>query len=272
MTQEKVALVTGVSSGIGRATATLLSERGFRVFGTMRKPSQTNGPLRNVEVVRLDVGDEESVRSCVRSVLDQAGRIDALVNNAGYTLIGSLEETSIEEAKDVFETNFFGVLRMSQAVLPTMRDQGYGRIANVSSVLGFLPAPYQGIYAASKHALTGYSESLDHEVRQFGIRVSVIEPGFTRTNISQNGQLASQPLVAYAGERHRVLDALQQSIAKGEDPVRVAAVVLEALTSRSPRLRYPAGREAKFLSRLTRFAPSKLLDSGLRKQFGLPVV
>ena len=155
MIDKKVALVTGVSSGIGRATATLLSRRGFRVFGTMRKPSEINGPLEGVELVRLDVRDEESVRSCLRTVLDQAGRIDALVNNAGYTLIASLEETSIEEAKDVFETNFFGVLRMSQALLPIMREQGYGRIANISSVLGFLPAPYQGIYAASKHALEG---------------------------------------------------------------------------------------------------------------------
>lgn len=272
MTREKVALVTGVSSGIGRATATLLSERGFRVFGTMRRPSQSNAALRNVEVIRLDVCDEESVGFCLRTVLDQAGRIDALVNNAGYTLIGSLEETSMEEAKEVFETNFFGVLRMSKAALPVMREQGYGRIANIGSVVGFLPAPYQGIYAASKHALEGYSESLDHEVRQFGVRVSVIEPGFTRTNIGQNGQLAGQPLVAYANERNRVLDAIRQSITKGEDPVRVAAVVLEALTSRSPRLRYPAGREAKFVSRLRRLAPAKLFDKGLRKQFGLQAV
>jgi NAD(P)-dependent dehydrogenase (short-subunit alcohol dehydrogenase family) len=269
MTGEKVALVTGVSSGIGRATATLLSERGFRVFGTMRRPSQTNGPLRNVEVVRLDVGDEESVRSCVRSVLDQAGRIDALVNNAGYTLIGALEETSLEEAKKVFETNFFGVLRMSQAVLPMMREQGYGRIANVGSVAGFLPMPYQGIYAASKHALEGYSESLDHEVRQFGVRVSVIEPGFARTNIGQNSQLASQPLAAYDNDRNRIITAIRESIAKGEDPVRVASVILEALTSVSPRLRYLAGREARFISRLRKFAPSKLFDKGLRKQFRL---
>jgi len=269
MIDKKVALVTGVSSGIGRATAALLSRRGFRVFGTMRKPSEINGPLEGVELVRLDVRDEESVRSCLRTVLDQAGRIDALVNNAGYTLIGSLEETSIEEAKDVFETNFFGVLRMSQALLPIMREQGYGRIANISSVLGFLPAPYQGIYAASKHALEGYSESLDHEVRQFGIRVSVIEPAFTRTNIGQNGQLAGQPLVAYASERNRVLDGIRESIAKGEDPVGVASVVLEALTSRSPRLRYPAGGRAKFLSLLSRFAPARFLDNGLRKQFGL---
>ncbi len=269
MGEKNIALVTGVSSGIGRATATLLSGRGFRVFGTMRKPSGTNGPLEGVELVRLDVRDEESVRSCLRTVLDQAGRIDALVNNAGYTLIGSLEETSIEEAKEVFETNFFGVLRMSQAVLPIMREQGYGRIANIGSVVGFLPAPYQGIYAASKHALEGYSESLDHEVRQFGVRVAVIEPGFTRTNIGQNGRLAGQPLVAYAHERNRVLDAIRESIAKGDDPAAVASVVLEALTSSSPRLRYLSGRAAKSVSRLRRLLPSKLFEKGLRKQFGL---
>jgi short-subunit dehydrogenase len=204
-------------------------------------------------------------------VLDRAGRIDALVNNAGYALIGALEETSIEEAKDLFETNFFGVLRMSQAVLPTMRQQRSGRIAIIGSVVGFLPAPYQGIYSASKHALEGYSESLDHEVRQFGIRVSVIEPGFTRTNISENSQVVGRPIEAYAGQRNRVLDALRESFTKGADPATVAVVVLEALTSRSQRRRYPAGREAKVLTILRKLAPAQLLDKGVRKQFGLEV-
>src|SRR3989475_10937670 len=234
MNDKKVALVTGVSSGIGRATATLLSGRGFRVFGTMRKPSEINGPLEGVELVRLDVRDEESVRSCLRTVLDQAGRIDALVNNAGYTLIGSLEETSIEEAKDVFETNFFGVLRMSQALLPIMREQGYGRIANISSVLGFLPAPYQGIYAASKHALEGYSESLDHEVRQFGIRVSVIEPGFTRTKISQNSQVAGRRPEAYESEGNPVLYGVPGKTPNGEKSFTSPPAVPEAPTGPPP--------------------------------------
>ena len=153
MNRDKIALMTGVSSGIGRATATLLSGRGFRVFGTMRRLGEPEGQLGAVEVIRLDVRDEQSVRSCVQTVLDRAGRIDALVNNAAYALIGSSEETSIEEAKELFETNFFGALRMAQAVQPIMRKQGYGRIVNIGSVVGFLPAPYQGIYAASKHAL-----------------------------------------------------------------------------------------------------------------------
>ena len=154
-------------------------------------------------------------------------------------------------------------------MLPIMRGQGYGRIANVSSVVGFLPAPYQGIYGASKHALEGYSESLDHEVRQFGIRVSVIEPGFTRTKISQNSQVAGRLLEAYESERKRVLDAIRENTASGENSFTAASAVLKALTARSPRPRYPVGREAKLLSRFRKLIPSKLFDKSLRKQFGL---
>ena len=269
MIQKKVALVTGVSSGIGRATATLLLERGFRTFGTLREMNRASEFPTSLELVRLDVRDDESVRSCVQAVLDQAGRIDSLVNNAGYTLVGSLEETSMEEAKQIFETNFFGVLRMCQAVLPIMREQRHGRIANMSSVLGFLPAPYQGLYAASKHALEAYSESLDHEVRRFGIHVATVEPGFTRTNIGQNARVAGEALEVYTGDRKRVIDAIQKSVARGADPATVASVVLDALTSHSPRLQYPAGREARLLRGLSKFAPSKLIDNGIRKQFGL---
>jgi len=269
MGEKRVALVTGVSSGIGKAIAELLLEQGFRVFGTMRRPGEADGRSGDVELIQLDVRDDQSVRSCVRTVLDQAGRIDALINNAGYALIGSLEESSMEEAKDLFETNFFGVIRMNRAVLPIMREQGQGRIAIIGSIAGFLPMPYQGIYAATKHALEGYSESLDHEVRQFGIRVSVIEPGFTRTHIAQNAQVAGQTLAAYDTGRGHVIDAVRQSIAKGEDPARVASVVLEALTSRSPRLRYPVGYRARLISGLRKFVPTRLFDKVLRRQFGL---
>jgi NAD(P)-dependent dehydrogenase (short-subunit alcohol dehydrogenase family) len=269
MSQEKVALVTGVSSGIGRAIAGLLSRHGFRVFGTARGNGGAKRSLENVELVHVDVRNEEAVDSCVRTVLDRAGRIDALVNNAGYTLIGSLEETAIEEAKQLFDTNFFGVLRMTQAVLRFMREQRSGRIVNIGSLVGFVPAPYQGIYCASKHALEGYSESLDHEVRQFGIRVSVIEPGFTRTNIAQNSQIVGRPLEVYVDDRNRVLETVSQNIAKGGTPLGVAEVVLDALTTQSPRSRYPVGREVKFVSGLRKFGPTKLFEWGLRKQFQL---
>lgn len=269
MTGEKVALVTGASSGIGQATAILLSERGFRVFGTTRKATALNEPLGNVEMVQLDVRDDESVRSCVQKVLMDAKRIDALVNNAGYGLMGSLEETTIDEAKALFETNFFGVLRMNKAVLPIMRRQGCGRIANIGSATGFLPAPYSGIYAASKHALEGYSESLDHEVKQFDIRVSVIEPGFMRTDIVQHTQCTSCSIEAYSAERDLVIAATLKCIANGEDPAIVASVVLEFLTTRSPRSRYLAGRGAKSASVMRRLLPAGLFHKGLRKQFGI---
>jgi short-subunit dehydrogenase len=150
-----------------------------------------------------------------------------------------------------------------------MREQRSGRIVNIGSVVGFVPAPYQGIYSASKHALEGYSESLDHEVRKFGIHVSVVEPGFTRINIAQNSQIAGRPLDVYADDRNRVLEAVSQNIAKGGTPLGVAEVVLDALTTQSPRSRYPVGREVKFVSRLRKFAPRKLFDWGLRKQFQL---
>ncbi len=269
MSREDVVIVTGVSSGIGRATAELLAHEGFRVFGTLRNDAAADRSLPGVELVRLDVRNAESVRSCVRTVLDQSGRIDALVNNAGHALLGSAEETTIEEAMELFETNFFGALRMIQGVLTAMREQGSGRIVNIGSVAGFLPSPYMGIYAASKHALEGYSESLDHEVRQFGIRVCVVEPGFTRTGLDRNSRSAVQRLAAYAGERNRAREAVRASIMRGDDPATVASVVREALTSPSPRVRYPAGRQARILSLLKTLAPAQLLDRGIRKQFGL---
>jgi|SRR5438876_8785584 len=272
MEDRKVALVTGISSGIGLATARKLLERRFHTFGTIRETSHSGELAAGLEIVRLDVRNDESVSAGVQDVLDRAGRIDALINNAGSVLVGSLEETSLNEAKELFETNFFGVLRMCQAVLPSMRQQSYGRIINISSVLGFLPAPYMGIYAATKHAIEGYSESLDHEVRRFGIRVSMIEPGFTRTNLNQNSHLVCQPLADYGAERSSVMAAVAESIANGARPDSVASVVLAALSDHTPRLRYPAGREAKLLTLLKNFAPQRFLDKGLRKQFGLEAV
>ena len=269
MRDQKVALVAGVSSGIGRAVALLLSSRGFRVFGTVRHLSPSDRRSGNLDFIPLDVRDEESVEACVRSVLDQARKIDVVVNNAGYTLVGSLEETSIEEAKQLFDTNFFGVLRMNRAVLPAMRQQGSGRIINIGSMVGFLPAPYQGIYAASKHALEGYSESLDHEVRQFGIRVLVVGPGFTRTKIAKNALTTRQRLEPYDTEREILLNAIKSNNERGQGPAAVAAVVLRSLESRLPQARYVVGPGTGFVLQMRKFAPATLFDRGLRRQFNL---
>jgi NAD(P)-dependent dehydrogenase (short-subunit alcohol dehydrogenase family) len=263
----KTALVTGVSSGIGREVAQLLAERGARVFGTVRNP-QSAKPIHGIEIVRMEVTDDASVNEAVQSVMGKAGTIQLLVNNAGYAVTGALEEISIEEAKQQFETNFFGVVRVTNAVLSRMREGGYGRIINISSVLGFLPAPYQGMYAASKHALEGYTETLDHEVRRFGVRAVLIEPAYTKTKINGNAKSARGILEVYAAERKRVTELAERETECGDDPRMVAETVWTALTAASPRLRYPVGKGVA-LSRLRRFVPAGMFDRSLRKQFQL---
>jgi short-subunit dehydrogenase len=202
-------------------------------------------------------------------LFERAGRIDVLVNSAGTAIIGAAEETSADEARELFETNFFGLMRMTQAVLPAMRAQRSGRIINISSVLGFLPAPFMSTYAATKHAVEGFSESLDHEVRGFGIRVIVVEPGFTRTNLGRHNGLPQRRLSEYDELRQRVTARVNESIGRGADPASVAEVVARAANEPNPRLRYPVGREAKLLRFLRSIAPAALVDQGVRKTFGV---
>src|SRR6266581_3011878 len=265
--KNKITLVTGVSSGIGREIAQLLAERGARVFGTVRNPRSASS-IHGVELVSMDVTEDASVNAAVQSIVQKAGPIQFLVNNAGYSFMGALEETSVDEARQQFETNLFGVLRVTNATLPGMRQQGDGRIVNISSVLGFLPAPYMGIYAASKHAVEGYSETLDHEIRRFGVRALLVEPAYTRTKLSGNTKSSKNSLAVYADERKRLTDAIQQNIERGDDPRMVAEAVWNALTAKSPRLRYPVGKGVA-LSRMRRFVPAGMFDKSFRKQFQL---
>jgi NAD(P)-dependent dehydrogenase (short-subunit alcohol dehydrogenase family) len=217
-----------------------------------------------VELVPLDVTDAASVTAAVATVVQRAGRIDILVNNAGIGVFGAAEESSIAQAQELFDTNFFGLVRLTREVLPYLRAQGSGRIINVGSVLGFLPAPYGALYAASKHAVEGYSESLDHETREFGVRVSVVEPGYTNTSFESNATDADSPIESYAPIREHVKRVLADSVSAGDDPAVVAQVVLKAATSRAPKLRYPAGPLARRLSLLKKVAPAALLDKGVR--------
>ncbi|OSC43258.1 oxidoreductase [Mycobacterium decipiens] len=259
-----VVVVTGVSSGIGRAIANTFAARGFEVFGTSRNPQRTK-PIPGVELVALDVTDAASVAEAVATVLQRAGRIDILVNNAGVGVLGAAEESSITQARGLFDTNFFGLVRLTREVLPYLRAQRSGRIINIGSVLGILPAPYAALYAASKHAVEGYSESLDHETREFGVRVSVVEPAYTNTSFETNATDADSPIDSYATTRERIRHVLTEAVRVGDDPEVVAQVVVKAATSRAPRLRYPAGPLARRLSLLRRFAPSALVDKGIRK-------
>src|SRR6058998_2728599 len=222
--KNKTTLVTGVSSGIGREIAQLLAERGARVFGTVRNP-QSATPIPGVEIVRMDVTDDSSVNEAVQSIVRKAGPIQYLVNNAGYSFMGALEETSVAEARQQFETNLFGVLGVTNAILPGMRQQGFGRIVNISSVLGFLPAPYLGIYAASKHAVEGYTETLDHEIRRFGVRALLVEPAYTKSQINGNAKFPRNQLPVYAEEKKRLIAFVDRSVEQGDDPRLVAEAV-----------------------------------------------
>jgi NAD(P)-dependent dehydrogenase (short-subunit alcohol dehydrogenase family) len=263
-----IALVTGASSGIGEATAERLAMAGYKVYGTSRRGAQ--GGRRSFEMLPLDVTSDESVEAVVKEVLRLDGRIDLLVNNAGFSVApAGAEESSMEQARSIFDTNFFGIVRMTRAVVPHMRHQAAGRIINIGSILGFLPRPYNALYAATKHAIEGYSESLDHELRTRGIRVLVIEPGYTKTQFDANLLEADSKLDEYREVRAALGKQLKEALAAADEPGVVADVVLEAATAARPKLRYTAGAGASRLRLLRRFAPPSMVDAGIRKELQL---
>ena len=266
--KKSIALVTGASSGIGQATAERLAEAGYKVYGTSRRGAQA-GP-RSFEMLTLDVTSDESVEAAIRELMRLEGRIDVLVNNAGFSVApAGAEESSIEQARSIFDTNFFGIVRMTRAVVPHMRHQGGGRIINIGSVLGFLPAPYMALYAATKHAIEGYSESLDHELRTRGIRVSVIEPAYTKSQFDANLLEPDLKLDEYREVRASLGKTLKKLMATADEPGVVANVVLKAASAARPKLRYTAGWLAWRLQLLRRFAPAGLVDAGVRKNLQL---
>jgi len=265
-TDPRIALVTGASSGFGKATASLLAARGVRVFGTSRSPRGHRGD--GFEMLELDVDSDASVDRCVSEVQRTAGAVDVLVNNAGQVLTGSIEETSTEEAKAHFETNFFGAVRMTRAVLPSMRQRRRGWIVNVGSIAGTIPVPFEGFYAAGKAALLAYSRALRLEVSRFNIRVSVVEPGFFKTNLGNARKTTANPLDAYAGARERAVGRLQEHIDDGADPRIVAQTIVGIVENPSPRLRYPVGKERRYLL-LEKITPAGSFEAGLRRHWKL---
>jgi NAD(P)-dependent dehydrogenase (short-subunit alcohol dehydrogenase family) len=256
----RIAVVTGSSSGIGFETALLLARSGFHTYATMRnlEKSKNITEIANTEklplqVVQLDVNDDRSVKNAIdKIVAAQIKRIDVLVNNAGYGLFGALEDTSIEEIKAQFETNFFGVIRVTQQVLPIMRKQnsGGGTIVNVSSVGGRIGVPILSAYQSTKFALEGLSESMSYELEPFGIRVVIIEPGFIRTNIvnsSTSAEKALDPKSPYFPLMQKVKNyfkSMMENASSSSPPEEVAKVILQAITSENPQLRYTVGNDA----------------------------
>jgi NAD(P)-dependent dehydrogenase (short-subunit alcohol dehydrogenase family) len=266
---KQVALVTGASTGIGKAAALALVEAGFEVVGTSRRASavaQSDG----VTMLNLDVTSDESVRALVRRVIERFGRLDVLVNNAGTGAAGAGEESSVAQTQRIFDINFFGAVRMTKAVLPHMRAQGRGRIINISSVLGLVPAPYMATYAATKHAIEGYSESVDHEVRQHGVRVLLVEPAYTKTSFDANAVQPDAPLPIYAEQRQVFDRTLATAMESGDDPATVAKSIFAAATDPKPKLRYTAGSTARCVSALRRYVPARAFDRQIRKLNHLP--
>jgi NAD(P)-dependent dehydrogenase (short-subunit alcohol dehydrogenase family) len=263
---EQNVLVTGASSGIGKATAQLFADQGFRVFGTSR---QKRPGEPGIEMLELDVRSEDSIEQCVSKVLARAGRIDVLINNAGIEQVGVAEETTMEDAHAVFETNFFGAVRMSNAVLPGMRRHRQGRIINVGSLAAWVGEPGEAFYSASKHALAGYTEALHYEVWPFGIHVSLVELGAFKTNIMHDTPKVNGKIRDYDAVRAAARGTLQDSLRQGGEPRQAADLILKVVRARSPRLRYWGGGEARWLPYLKVLLPQRLFDDLVLRGFGL---
>ncbi|HEY3094900.1 MAG TPA: SDR family oxidoreductase [Nitrososphaera sp.] len=249
----KVAVVTGSSSGIGLATALELARKGFFTYATARNPAKAGAITEAakeeripISVVQLDVNDDNSVKNAVQRILNEKGRIDVLVNNAGYGLGGAFEDTSMEEVRTQYETNVFGLIRTTQAVLPAMRKQRSGIIVNISSGAGRLGYPGASVYVSSKHAIEGLSESIAYELEPFGIRVVLVEPGVVKTNFANDmvfAKKAQEPNSPYSQMMQRMGANWQSMVENGSSAELVARVVLDAITSKDLNLRYIAGKD-----------------------------
>ena len=279
MQGDKVALVTGSSSGIGFETSLMLARAGFNTYASMRNLEKSKNITEiakkeklPLQVVQLDVNNDGSVKDAIVKILKADQRIDVLINNAGYGLFGSVEDTSIEEIKAQFETNFFGVVRVTQQVLPLMRRQNSGTIVNVSSVGGRIGLPALSAYHSTKFAVEGLSESIAFELEPFGIRVVIIEPGVIRTNIlnsSSSAKKALDPKSPYFSLSQKLNDNFKSMMESelSSPPEEVAKVILQAVTSENPQLRYSVGDDAANLIHASKNMPDKEFRKMIMKNF-----
>ena len=250
---EKIAVVTGTSTGIGFETALALAREGYYTYATMRDTTKSQkikelGQKENlkINVLKLDVDDENSVKTAIQKILDEKHRIDVLVNNAGWALWGCVEDVSVDEFKAQFDTNFFSIIRLIQEVGPTMRKQGSGTIVNVSSVVGRIGFPASPAYISSKFALEGLSESLRFELAPFGVNVVIIEPGVIKTNFMKNMKMAEKygPESVYADITDKVVSGVKMMCEMGTDPKEVADAIVKATKDENPLPRYIVGNDA----------------------------
>jgi NAD(P)-dependent dehydrogenase (short-subunit alcohol dehydrogenase family) len=257
MSEKKVAIVTGSSSGIGFEISLMLARNGFITYATMRD-LQKSSTLRSIadkeniplRCVQLDVTNDMSVKQAIETIVNESHNIDVLVNNAGYGLSGALEDILIDEIKLQFDTNFFGLIRAMQAVLPIMRSQRSGIIVNISSGLGRFGIATSSAYASSKFAIEGLTESISYELEPFGIRTILVEPGIIKTNFIKAavlGKKSTDPSSPYFQFMNNMDDGMKKLIESGESPEYVARVVLNAINDSNPKLRYLAGKDVEHI-------------------------
>ena len=265
---QKRVLVTGASSGIGKAAALELKARGFEVIGTSRTPSKR--PDIGVDLLELDVRSDASVQACAKALLADGGQVDILVNNAGYGIFAAAEETSMEEAKAQLETNFFGVVRVTKALLPHLRANR-GRIITISSLASTIGLPFQSFYCASKFALEGYSEGLAFELKPFGVQVSLLELGYINTPFVEAAAYPATPLAAYDPIRSHIIEEDIRSVRAGRSPEEAARLIARVAEAETPKLRYYLGADTRALSLLKRYLPYSVFKLILERKFKPPL-
>lgn len=275
---KQVAIITGCSSGIGYETSILLAKNGFKTYATMRNTDKGNKLKEiaekenvNLKIIKLDVTDDHSIKNAINEIVQETNRIDVLVNNAGNNIAGAVEDLSIEEFKEQFETNFFGLIRVTKEVLPIMRKQRMGIIVNVSSIVGKMAIPLNSAYVSSKFAVEGFSESIRYELEDFGIKVILIEPGVIKSNFYENTKMSKNSLMdpnsPYHSIAQKIFDAFLPMLQYAFPTKKVADVILEAVTSDNPEIRYVVGDDAKSINEARKKRSDKEFEHWVKEGF-----
>ncbi len=266
--KKSVVLITGATSGIGKETAELFAQNGYTVYGTGRKAiGETVNTYPNggsLMLIPLDVTDDGSAEACISSVMQKEGRVDILINNAGYGIAGSVEDTSIEEMRSQLETNLFGVHRMVRLVLPIMRQQKCGRIINISSVAGYIPIPYQTFYTVSKYGIEGYSRALSMEVKKFGIKVVLIQPGDTKTGFTKERVTTKTVSEAYKAKLDSSIARMARDEQNGTDPKITAKTILRMAKRKNPPISVTVGIQYKLIKFAIHLLPERLVGFAVK--------
>ena len=261
----KVILITGTSSGIGKASAEYLSKQGHTVFGTSRYPGSYPAP-ENYTMLQMDVTEVDSIQATVNQIIDDKGKLDVLINNAGFGLAGAIEHTSIDKAKEQFETNFFGTVRLIKSVLPIMRKQDSGLIINISSIGGIIGLPYQSMYSASKFAIEGLTESLYKELHCSKVKIIMIEPGDFKTGFTEKREISKNPNQSDAFQN--TLHIIENDENSGQDPIMIGKLLNKIINNSNPKLRYTVGAfDQKLAVLLKRLLPNRLFDWIIMKHY-----